>query len=64
MPLTRAQFLAEAARAFAAARTLQELETAWRRNVAGVYPWLGAELRAKVDQLHARRLLSLAFALD
>jgi hypothetical protein len=64
MPLTRAQFLAETARAFAAAKTLQELEAAWRRSVAGVYPWLCGELRAQVDQLHARRLLSLAFALD
>jgi hypothetical protein len=64
MPLTRAQFLAQAARAFAAARTLQELDAAWRRSVAGVYPWLCAELRAQVEQLHARRALILSFALD
>jgi hypothetical protein len=64
MPLTRAQFLAEVARAFDAARTLQELDATWRRRVAGVHPWLCAELRAQVEQLHARRALILSFALD
>jgi hypothetical protein len=64
MIFTRAQFLAQAARAFAAAKTRQELEVAWRRHVAGVHPWLCAELRAQVEQLHARRALTLAFALD
>jgi hypothetical protein len=64
MALSRAQFCAQAARAFAAAKTLQELEAAWRQNAAGVHPWLCAELRAQVEQLHARRALILAFALD
>jgi lysozyme len=63
MPLNRAQFLARAAAAFAAAETLDALARAWARHVAGVYLWLAPELREKLETLHARRILALCFAL-
>jgi lysozyme len=63
MPLSRAQFLARAATAFASAQTLDALARAWAGHVAGVYLWLAPELREKLETLHARRFLALPFAL-
>lgn len=63
MPLRRAEFLRAAARAFEAARSEKELQAAWARQVAGVYPWCAPELARALASLHARRFLALSFSL-